>query len=130
MTLNWRDGGKTPLKMVRGAAVVDGNTACFMDESGEVHFYNVSNKKWRRIMRYPYYDSSLAIINGQVTAIGGCKNVYNTDTYTNKLLSLPGYKEVFPAMPTKRWGTTAVTSKEHLIVAGGTIGFDRLTQSC
>ena len=46
----------------------------------------------------------------------------NKDTYTNKLLSLPGYEEIFPAMPTKRRDTTAVTSKEHLIVAGGAIG--------
>ena len=45
------------------------------------------------------------------------------DIYTNKLLSLPGYKEVFSAMPTKRRDTTAVTSKEHLIVAGKAIGF-------
>ena len=67
-------------------------------------------------------NGSLAVINGQLTAFGGCKNAYSKDTYTNKLLSPPGYKEVFPAMPTKRRGTTAVTSKEHLIVAGGAIG--------
>ena len=28
-------------------------------------------------------------------------------------------------MPTKRYGTTAITSKEHLIVAGGATGLDR-----
>ena len=44
-------------------------------------------------------------------------------TYTNKLLSLRGsWSDVFPPMPTKRRGTTAVTSKEHLIVAGGKTG--------
>ena len=45
------------------------------------------------------------------------------NNYTNKLLSLPDSKEVFPAMPIKRRDTTAVTSKEHLIVAGGTVGW-------
>jgi N-acetylneuraminic acid mutarotase len=127
MALNWRDGGKAPLKMIRGAAVVDGDMAYFMLWSGEVCSYNVSSKKWSKFPKYPYCDSSLALINGQLTAIGGCKEFYKKDTYTNKLLSLPGYKEVFPAMPTKRRATTAVTSKEHLIVAGGRIGvLDRL----
>ena len=122
MTLNWRDGGKAPLEMARGAAVVDGNTAYFMDLNGEVCCYNLSSKNWSTLPKCPYQESSLAVVNGQLTAIGGCKDMIQEDTYTNKLLRLPGYKEVFPAMPTKRTGTTAVTSKEHLIVAGGTTG--------
>jgi N-acetylneuraminic acid mutarotase len=123
MTLNWRDGGRAPLKMYSGAAVVDGDMAYFMSGRGEVCSYNVSSKKWSNLPNCPYRSSSLAVINGQVTAIGGCKDIMNEkSSCTNKLLSLPGYKEIFPAMPTKRWGTTAVTSKEHLIVAGGTIG--------
>ena len=127
VTLNWRDGGKAPLEMVRGAAVVDGDMAYFMNFDGEGSCYIVSSKKWSKLPKCPYQFSSLAVINGQLTAIGGCKVVDNKDTYTNKLLSLPGYKEVFPAMPTKRQDTTAVTSKEHLIVAGGAIGvLDRL----
>jgi hypothetical protein len=122
MILNWRGGGKAPLGMRRGAAVVDGNMAYFMNWNGEVCSYNVSSKKWSNLPRCPYQFSSLAIINSQLTAIGGCKDIYNKDTHTNKLLSLPDYKEVFAAMPTKRRGTTAVTSKDHLIVAGGAIG--------
>ena len=121
MTLNWRDGGKAPFNMIRGAAVVDGDVAYFMNVNGEVCSYNVSSKKWSKLPKCPYYYSSLAVINGQLTAIGGCKALGNKDTYTNKLLSLPGYKEVFPAMPTKRRSTTTVTSKEHVIVAGGEI---------
>jgi N-acetylneuraminic acid mutarotase len=122
MTLNWRNGGKAPLTMYRGAAAVDGDMVYFMSWSGEVCSYNVSSKKWSTLLKHPYIYSSLAVINRQLTAIGGCNNIYRKDTYTNQLLSLPGYKKVFPAMPTKRRGTTAVTSKEHLIVAGGAIG--------
>ena len=122
MTLNWRDGGKVPFEISRGAAVVDGDVAYFMNWNGEVCSYNVYEKKWNKLQNSPYISGTLSVINGQLTAIGGCKNAYNKDTYTNKLLSLPGYKEVFPAMPTKRASTTAVTSKEHLIVAGGTVG--------
>jgi N-acetylneuraminic acid mutarotase len=119
MTLNWRDGGKAPFKMFRGAAVVDGGVAYFMHCNGEVCSYNVYSKKWSKLPKCPYHYSSLAVINGQVTAIGGCKDFFNMDTHSNKLLSLPGYTEVFPAMPTKRRSTAAVTSREHLIVAGG-----------
>ena len=129
ISLKWRDGGKAPFKMYRGAAVVDGDVAYFMNWNGKVCSYNVSSNKWSKLPKCPYQFSSLAVINGQLTTIGGCKNAYNKDTYTNKLLSPPVYKEVFPAMPTKRRGTTAVTSKEHLIVAGGVIGvlvFNRL----
>jgi hypothetical protein len=122
MILNWRDGRKAPFKMNRGAAVVDGDMAYFMHWNGEVCSYNISSKKWNKLPRSPYPYSSLAVINGQLTAIGGCNDLYKEDTYTNKLLSLPRYKEVFPAMLTKRRGTTVVTSKEHLIVAGGATG--------
>ena len=99
--------------------MVDRNTAYFMNWDGEVCSYNVSSKKWSELPKCSYWYSSLAAINGQLTAIGGCKAAGNRDTYTNKLLSLPGYKEVFPAMPTKRRGSIAVTSKKQLIVAGG-----------
>ena len=122
MISNWRDGGKAPFKMSRGAAVVDGDVAYFMNWNGEVCSYNVSSKKWSKLPKCPYQYSSLTVINGQVTTIGGCTDARNKDTYTNKLLSLPGYKEVFPAMPKKRREITASISKEHLIVAGGITG--------
>ena len=120
--LTWRDGGKAPFKMGCGTAVVKGNMAYFMDNSGEVCSYISTSKIWNKLQKCPYMNSSLAIINNQLTVIGGCENVTKEATYSNKLLSLPGYKEVFPPMPTKRRGTTAVTSKEYLIVAGGATG--------
>ena len=61
----------------------------------------------------------LAVVNDQMTTIGGCKEAFTSYTSTNKLLSLSEYKEIFPPMPTERVGTTVVASKEHLIVAGG-----------
>jgi hypothetical protein len=108
--------------MSRGSGMVYRNVAYFMRFDGEVCSYNVPRQKWSKLPRCPYWYSSIAIINSLLTAIGGCKSLGDKDSYTNKLLSLPGYKEVFPAMPTKRRDTTAVTSKEHLIVAGGDIG--------
>ena len=123
VTLNWRDGGKAPFEMFRGAAVVDGGVAYFMNWNGQTYSYNSTDKKWSELPKYPYQRGSLAVVNSQLTAIGGRDN-----TYTNKLLTLRegrlrrSWSEVFPPMPTKRCGTTAVTSKEHLIVAGGATG--------
>ena len=104
--------------------MVDGDVAYFMNWNGKLCSYNVSqaSKKWRELPKCPFRYSSLAVINGQLTAIGGCKKFDSKDTYTNKLLSLPAYKEVFPPMPTKRRDAIAVTSKEHLILAGGAGG--------
>ena len=123
VTLNWRDEGKAPFKMSRGAAVVDGGVAYIVNYSGQACSYNLNSKKWNEFPKYPYKNSSLAVVNGQLTAIGGCEDWRKKQTYTNKLLSLRGsWSDVFPPMPTKRRSTTAVTSKEHLIVAGGATG--------
>ena len=130
MTLNWRDGGKATFGMYRGAAVVDGGVAYFMNWNGQACTcsYNSTNKKWSELPNYTYRRGSLAVVNGQLTAIGGCDDTY---TCTNKLLTLReswlrrSWSDIFPPMPTKRCSTTAVTSKEHLIVAGGATGPDR-----
>ena len=120
MTLNWRDGGKAPVKIIRGAAVVDGDMAYFLHKYGDVCSYDSCSKKWKELPKYPRKFSYLAIVSGQLTAIGG----YSLpEYYTNKLLSLQTeWKEIFPPMPTKRSTIAAVTTKEHLIVAGGCHG--------
>ena len=120
MTLSWKEGGIAPARMTRGAVVIDGNMAYFMDCSGVLCAYNSTNKKWRELPKYPYEYSSLAIINGALTAVGGCSDVFEQSTYTNKLLSLHSnsWAAVLPPMPTKRHSTTTVTTDtmEHVIV--------------
>ena len=128
LMLTWRDGGQTPFKMTRGAAVVDRNVIYFMNYDGELCSYNSRTERLTKLTKYPYEGSSLAVINHQLTGIGGCEGAFNKHMYTNKLLSLrerlfrESWSAIFPPMPTKRRGTTAITSNEHLIVAGGTTG--------
>ena len=125
VTLNWSGEGKLPYQMLRGEALVDGGVAYFVNCNGEACSYNSTSKKWSELPEYPYQHGSLAIVNHQLTGIGGCESVFEKQTYTNKLLSLRGsWSDVFLPMPTKRICTTAVTSKEHLIVAGGATGPD------
>ena len=69
MILNWRDGGKAPFEISRGAAMVDGDVAYFMNWNSEVCSYNLTSKEWSKLPTCPYHYSGLAVINGQLTAI-------------------------------------------------------------
>ena len=123
ITMNWRVGGNAPFKIERGAAVVNENVAYFMNYNGVVCSYNLITRNWSTLPKYHYDYGSLAVITGQLTAISGCTNWRYNDSYTNKLFSLrESWVEIYPPMTTKRRSTTAVTSKEHLVVAGGRIG--------
>ena len=116
----WRDGGRAPYRMGRGAAVVDGNVAYFVNWNGRTCSYNLSTRWWNELPKCPCEHSSLAVIRGLLTAIGG-RIQGATD---NKLLSIVKdedhkWVEHFPPMPTKRSHTAAITTKQHLIVVGG-----------
>ena len=125
LRLNWRDRGKAPLHMARGAAVVEGEVAYFVGPDGQGCSYNSINKKWKKIPRCSYLQCSLAVINGQLTAIGGRKYFLRDKLIrdvTNKLLSLSedrNWKEIFPPTLTKRYDVVAISSSDYLIVAGG-----------
>ena len=114
MLREWKDGEKAPIEMCRGAAVVDGNVAYFMRWTGETYSYS---KRWSELPKYPNWCSSLAVIRGLLTAIGGIGG----GKPQNRLLSLVDKKwvEHFPPMPIKQSHTAAVTTQNHLIVAGG-----------
>ena len=86
--LNWRDGDKAPFQMYRGGVVVDEGVAYFVTWNGQACSYNSTSKKWNELPKYPYRYGSLAIVNCQLTGIGGCGNILQEQTYTNKLLSL------------------------------------------
>ena len=126
----WIDRGRAPNDMARGAAVVDGNMAYFMSWDGQTCSYNSSTQKWKQLPMCPCVFSGLAVVRGYLTAIGGRKG----SAILNELLALRvnlvvmdqkwvGY---FPPMPTKRSHTAAVTTIQHLIVAGGENGSNRL----
>ena len=122
MLTEWKDE-TAPIDMSRGAAVVDGSVAYFMDHDGDTCSYNVSIKVWRMLPKCPCWGSSLSVIKGLLTAIGG--NMQGTDVH--KLFSVvhernTKWAEHYPPMPSKRRCTTAVTTNQHLIVADGMSG--------
>ena len=127
LMLSWKEGGNSLFTITRGAALTGGNVVYFMNYGGKICSYNSTTKKWSELPKYTYKGGSLTVINGQLTGIGGCEDGFKKYTYTNKLLCLRrgkswSWTDVVPPMPTKRCGTTAITSMNHLIVAGGTTG--------
>ena len=128
MITEWKDGGKTPNGMERGACVVDGDVAYFMNRlQGQTCSFNSSTRRWSQLPKCPYWYSSLAVIKGLLTAIGG--KSHGGDE--NKLLSIVDdrnkkWVEHFPPMPTKRLYTAAVTTRQHLIISGGKRGLSYL----
>ena len=125
----WVDGGGAPYGMSRGASVVDGNVAYFMHWNGRIYAYTIHpdlSRTWSELPRTPCKYSSLAVVRSLVTAIGGVHRSSYTRSYENKLYSILNdgdtWMETFPPMPTKRCDTSAVSTKYHLIVAGGDQG--------
>ena len=123
----WEERGRSPFKMIRGDVVVDGNVAYFMSDIGQVCLYDSTTQRWSVLPECPYRFSSLSVIRGLLTAIGGSK-----EGGTDKLLSIVTdtnilkWMEHFPPMPTKRYQTAAATMKQHLIVAGGVSQLNQL----
>ena len=122
LTLNWqKNTGKAPFEMVRGDAVVNGVVAYFVSTSGAVCSYNSTTRKWKKLLTCPYTGSSLVVINGHLTAIGGFEDLLIPQNKLHSLMSDRNkqWVEHYPPMPTRRHNSATVTTKEHLIVAGG-----------
>ena len=107
-----------------GAAVVHGNTAYF-SQGRNVYSYTLSEDKWTKLKQCEYESFSMAVVNNQLTTIGG-EDDFNA---TNILLCLTRssskmkWEKLLPPMPTHRMYSAAVTTPTHLIVAGGRIEY-------
>jgi serine/threonine protein kinase len=123
LTLTRREEAKR--KMKRGATVVKGDTAYFMLRDGTIRSYNSATSGWKDVLHYNYTGASLAIVNEELIAIGGCESSMFKKTYHNTLfIVVRTYwsDRRYPPMPTKRSDAVAVTSSAHLVVAGGMTG--------
>ena len=128
LSLSWRGEEEAPEPLLRGTAVVDGDIVYFMHQYlGKVYSYNSTTNRWVKLLYCPHKESSLAVVRGQLTTIGGRKFelLTSSERILNELLSLcvtsrgEEWVERFPPMPTKRYGVTTVIAANFLIVAGG-----------
>ena len=111
---------------VRGAAVSLGNIAYF-SASKNVYSFELPDK-WTKLQQCPHNSFGLAVINEQLTAIGG--RVDESWYSTNILLSLEHgwlwseWEQFLPPMPTARVRPASVTTPTHLVVVGGCTSLD------
>ena len=121
--LAWRQGKPAPVTMTSmgGAAVVHDNTAYF-SEGCDVYSYTIPEDKWSKLKPCSNGYFGMAVVDHKLTAIGGQRGI----TPINTLLCLSGssskvkWEKLLPPMPTGRIRPAAVTTRIHVIVAGGT----------
>ena len=109
-----------PCEIVRGSSTTDGRFAYFTPFGcTSVYQYECSTEKWEELPSCPYQNSGLAIIDRELTAVGG-EGVLHC---TNKLYTLQQGKwvEKYPPMNTARSHTAVVSTSDdkYLIVIGG-----------
>ena len=112
-----------PFTMVRGSTVTDLKFSYFTpDGSNLVYSYEWSAEKWKELCPCPYQNSSLVIINGELTAVGGWDGRY----YTNRLVTLQQKRRrqwvnEYPSMNIARSDAAVVSTAdgEFIVVLGG-----------
>ena len=125
--LRWETGKAAPQGMVRGSAVVDGNTI-YINPRVTHRIYSCKvissqEQQWSTLPDHEFREFSLVVIENKLTSVGGRQGPFGS--HTNSLLSLidsggeRGWSKVFPAMPTPRDTIAALTTQHILIVAGG-----------
>ena len=119
---------RAPHPMRRGSATTDGRFAYFTPlNSTSLYQYEYSTEKWSDLPPCPYRNSGLAIIDSEITTVGGWDDKYH---HTNKIFTLQQRKWVkkFSPMNNARSDHAVVSTADgdYLIVIGGHDG-DRWT---
>ena len=152
ISLKHTEGQRSPKTMRRGTAVACGDRVFFNScGSRKILAHDIShsdvNHKWFRAPDYPYKYTSLVVIGGLVTGVGGIRDGFFTSC-TSSLYSLVNERggeggrgkegegeggrdggrgrgregrwiEIFPPMPTARGFAGAVSNERVLVVMGG-----------
>ena len=120
--MTWKEGGRAPVKMSSDYNAVVNDTTVYVRRANDVYAYTVSHSTWSQLPDSPVNDCPSVIVKNLFTLVGGYRDFPNA---TNQLFSLTGegggkkWTGIFPPMPTKRRGSTALCTGTALIVAGG-----------
>ena len=121
LTVQCRQKKAAPVALWRGSAATDGRfvyiTSLF---TNSLHQYEYSTDNWTELPSCPYGNSGLAIIDSELTTVGGEDGA---DHPTNRLFTLRQGKwvEVYPRMKAARSEPAVVSTSggDYLIVIGG-----------
>ena len=120
LTVQCRQKKRAPHNMRRGSAATDGRFVYITpDGSISLYQYECSTEKWMQLPLCPYEDSGLAIIDSELTTVGGVDRAGRT----NRLFTLRQGKwvEVYPPMNTAHFCPAVVSTSDgdYLIAIGG-----------
>ena len=121
LTVQCHQKKRAPRTMFRGSGATDGRFVYITPYgSTSPYQYECSTEKWTELPSCPYYNSGLAIIDSELTTVGGRDGA---DRCTNKLLTLRQGKWVkeYPPMNIARSRPAVVSTSDgdYLIVIGG-----------
>ena len=136
--VKWIDRGKEDKPLYSSSDgvfdKVDGIAYVRPSHTEHILTFNPISSEWAQLPQCKVKDTSLAIVDGKLTTVGGLKKKSDCmpneqEVRVDKLYSLiqredegtKEWEEVLPAMPTKRSQVTAVSTEERLIVAGGRV---------
>ena len=120
LTVQCRQKKRAPCTMVRGSVATDGRFVYITPYgSDSLYRYECSTDEWMQLPSCPYKESGLAIIDSELTTVGG----WDGAGRPNKLFTLQQGKwvEVYPPMNTARSSPAVVSTSDgdYLIVIGG-----------
>ena len=120
LTVQCRQKKRAPCIMVRGSVATDGRFVYITPYgSDSLYRYECSTDEWMQLPSCPYKESGLAIIDSELTTVGG----WDGAGRPNKLFTLQQGKwvEVYPPMNTARSSPAVVSTSDgdYLIVIGG-----------
>ena len=125
----WKGCARMPCGIVRPHVVVKGTNVYVgggntgkLESTRTVYTYDTELNVWSSLPITPYYTFAMALVQGYVTVIGGVTVI--SSVVTNTLFSFDEEKmnrwcQMFPAMPTRRCATSAVSTETYLVVVGG-----------
>ena len=127
LKLKWRDGPPTPFETGGHSVAVGGDMVyCYHDgfyKTQSVLMFNSGTKQWRVLPECPKEYFSIAVVNGQLTAIGGryfrAMNTLLSFSQDKPDISQQKWLEQLPPMTYCRNSPAVATTNTSLIVAGG-----------
>ena len=124
LELEWRDGPRAPFKTKGESVAVNERIVYCRGNSNKVLMFNSETEQWTVLPECPNEYCSIAIVNGQLTAIGGEQSGQATKTLFslqhNQLdISQQKWTEQFPPMTYYHGSPAVATTNTSLIVAGG-----------
>ena len=126
-SIQWRETCRLPVKMYDVQSVLMGHnvivgggwTSAGSTADATVYIYDINRDYWGIHSIAPTYQSALTTYNSQLVLAGGIEVASGSVTNSVRVFENGEWCPSIPAMTVARWGASAVSRGQHLIVAGG-----------